>query len=94
MCLLRFQCGLGIIKRKGLSRTKPFYAGSLWIEQASAEKLLKYQKALVVNKLPDLMTKYIDQKIAERHAECAGISFLDGRAPTAPTLHMFAKWFR
>ena len=37
---------LGIIHRKGLSRTRHIDTGLLWIQQAAAERRLEYAKVL------------------------------------------------
>ena len=52
---------LGIIKRKGLGRSRCIDTGLQWIQQTAAEPRLTYHTVFGKNNLADLTTKYLDQ---------------------------------
>ena len=47
---------LGIIKRRGLGKTRHIDIGLLWIQETAAEKRLKFNKVLGRDDLADLYT--------------------------------------
>ena len=79
---------LGIIKRRGLGKTRHIDTGLLWIQEVAAEKRLKFGKVLGRDNPADLFTKYLDWDTMHRHCTRLSTSFDDGRAETAPKLHM------
>ena len=84
---------LGIIKRRGLGKTRHIDTGLLWIQGGAAEKRLKFKKVLGRGNLADLYAKHLDWDIIARHRARVSLSFDDGRATTAPKLSMLkAIW--
>ena len=59
---------LGIIKRRGLGKTRHIDTGSLWIQQTAAENRLKFGKVLGRDNPADLYTKYLDWNTIRRHS--------------------------
>merc|ERR1711884_964058 len=83
----------GIIKRRGLGKTRHIDTGYLWIQQTAAEKRLKFGKVLGRDNPADMYTKYLDWDTIRRHSERVSADFVDGRASTAPELHTLrALW--
>ena len=84
---------LGIIKRGGLRRTQQIDTGLLWIQEVAAQKRLKFGKVLGRDNPADLFTKYLDWETVLRHCMRASTTCDDGRAETAPKLHLLkAVW--
>merc|ERR1711884_807467 len=78
---------LGIVKRRGLGKTRHIDTGYLWIQQTAAEKRLKFGKVLGRDNPADLYTKYLDWESIRRRSERVSADFTDGRAQTALELH-------
>ena len=84
---------LGIIKRRGLGKTRHIDTGLLWIQEVAAEKRLKVGKVLGRDNPADLYTKYLDWDTIQRHCHRMSSIFDEGRAESAPKLHMLkAIW--
>lgn len=82
---------LGIIRRRGLSRTRRIDTGLLCIQQTGAEKRLQYSKVLGTENHVDLMTKYLTADVNEKPRQRLHVQFTEGRAATAPTLSKITK---
>ena len=78
---------LGIIKRRGIGKTRHIDTGYLWIQQTAAEKRLEFGKVLGRDNPADLYTKYLDWEPIRRHSEKISGKFEDGRAASASELH-------
>ena len=48
---------LGIIKRKGLGKTRHIQTAYLWVQDVSEDRRLEYQQVAGVQNCADLMTK-------------------------------------
>ena len=84
---------LCIIKRGGLGKTRYIDTGLLWRQEVAAEKRWKFGKALGRDNPADFYTKYLDWETMRRHSERISADVVDGRAATAPELHMMkAMW--
>ena len=84
---------LGIIKRKGLGKTRHIDTGLLWVLEVAAEKLLTFGKVLGRDNPADLYTKHFDWETIARHCGRMSTTFDEGRATTAPKLYMLkAVW--
>ena len=77
---------LGIIKRKGLGKTRHIDIGLLWIQQTAAENRLKFGKVLGKDNPADLYTKYLDAETIHRHCRTIAAECTEGRAESAPEL--------
>ena len=71
---------LGIIKRRGLGKTRHIDTGFLWIQQTAAERRLQFGKALGRDNPADLYTKYLDWETIQRHSDKISIEYTEGRA--------------
>ena len=60
---------LGIIKWRGLGRTRHIDSGLLWIQQTAADQRLKYAKVLGKENLADLFTKFLDAVASATHIQ-------------------------
>ena len=78
---------LGIIKRRGLGKTRHIHTGLLWIQQIAAEQRLKFSKVLGTNNPADLFTKYLDEKTNNHLTGNLGYEAIGGRSNEAPNLH-------
>ena len=84
---------LGIIERKGLGKTQHIGTGFLWIQQTAAERRLQFGKVLGRDNPADLFTKYFDWETMKRHSPKRSLDYTDGRASSAPELHVLrAMW--
>ena len=84
---------LGIIKRRGLGKTRHIDTGLLWIQEVAAEKRLKFNKVLGRDNPADLYTKHLDWDTIARHCARMSMDFAEARASTAPELSMLkAIW--
>ena len=78
---------LGIIHRKGLGRTRHIDTGLLWIQKTAAEKRLEYAKVLGAENPADLLPKYLNAEVMDRHCAKFDTSFEEGRAAAAHNWH-------
>ena len=84
---------LGIIKRRGLGKTRHIDTGLLWVQEVAAERRLKFGKVLGRDNPADLFTKHLDWETIQRHCRRISSTFNEGRAETAPSLHLLrAIW--
>ena len=84
---------LGIIKRRGLGKTRHIDTGLLWIQDIAAERRFKFSKVLGRDDPADLYTKQLDWDTIMRHCSLMFAKFEDGRAEAAPELHnLRAAW--
>ena len=77
---------LGIINRRGLGRARHIDTGLLSVQQAAAEKRLRYSKVLGTINPADLVTQYLTADANEGHCPRPSVHFALGRASSAPTL--------
>ena len=69
---------IGIIKGRGLGKTRHIDTGYLGIQQTAAENRLKFGKVLGRDNPADLYTKYLDWDTIRRHSEYLSLDFADG----------------
>ena len=77
---------LGIIARTGLGKMRHLDTNFLWIQQASAEKRLKYGKVDGKENVADLMTKHVARDLCLKHCEGMQIFRRESRHEKAPAL--------
>ena len=79
---------LGIMKRRGVGKTRHIDIGLLLIQEVAAEKRLRFGEVLGRDNPADLFTKHRDWHTIHRHCGRVSTTVDDGRAETAPKLHM------
>ena len=76
----------GICRRTGIGKARHLAVGQLWVQERVRMgdfALLKHPGA----KNPaDMLTKAVNQELAFRHGQAAGLSYEEGRPQTAPLL--------
>ena len=78
---------LGIIRRKGLGKTRHIDTSHLWVQQIAAERRLLCTKILGKENPADLFTKYLDNMTVGKHVAKLNCKYIEGRASSAPQLH-------
>ena len=63
---------LGIIKRRGFSKTRHLDTNWLWIQEKNANKSIEYSKLSGSNNAADLFTKYLDKDTIAKHMQSLG----------------------
>ena len=53
---------------------------------------MKYHKVLGTKNPSDILTKYVNGDLLERHVESLGVRFEGGRAETAPEMNSVESW--
>ena len=71
---------IGMVKRKGNGKMRHIRIGQLWIQQKSEDGDLQFVKVSGEANPADLMTKYLAEKVAMRHMEFIGQTFVAGRS--------------
>ena len=71
---------LAIIHRKGVGKVRHLDTGVLWLQQKELQEAVEFLKVAGMKNPSDLMTKNVDQALAEQHLSALGFTFADGRA--------------
>ena len=83
---------LGISQRAGIGKVRHLRTQGLWVQECRITGRLKYHKVLGTKNPSDILTKYVNGDLLERHVESLGVRFEGGRAETAPEMNSVESW--
>ena len=75
---------IGICRRTGLGKVRHLAVGQLWVQEKLRAGEFTLHKHPGPENPGDLLTKHLDASSIRGHCRRAGMSFLDGRADSAP----------
>ena len=74
---------LGIISRKGLGKVRHLDINHLWIQQAAAQRRIKYENVAGTSNPTDLMTKELAAAEIEKYVDMMSAQYAEGRPEIA-----------
>ena len=77
---------IGICRRRGLGKIRHLAVADLWVQDKVKNKEFELEKILGANNPADLLTKYLDGTVQDKHVAALGLQFENGRAASAPKL--------
>ena len=77
---------IGICRRRGLGKIRHLAVADLWVQDKLKCKEFALEKILGADNPADLLTKYLDGTIQDKHLVRLGLKSEEGRAATAPKL--------
>ena len=78
---------LGIAKRKGAGKMRHVNINTLWIQGVQEKEGVEFNKILGSNSPADLMTKYLNTDVINKHLTTLGQEMREGRADEALEMH-------
>ena len=63
---------LGVVQRRGIGKLRHVHTNFLWVQEASASKVIDYRKEKGADNCADLMTKYVTKELVDRFCERLG----------------------
>ena len=75
---------LGIALRKGLGKVRHIEVNQLWVQDKVAAGELVIHKVGTCENLADILTKYVDQRLLDRHSVRMSAHADEGRHALAP----------
>ena len=73
---------IGMVSRQGCGKMRHVRVGLLWIQERQEEGDFEFRKVAGEENPGDLMTKYLGQKVIDRHMSALYQRFEAGRAKT------------
>lgn len=77
---------LGITNRAGIGKVRHLRTQGLWVQEARVSGRIAYKKVLGEKNPADLLTKHLSADVTSRHIETLNMTWVGGRAESAPTL--------
>ena len=77
---------IGICRRRGLGKIRHLAVADLWVQDKVKNKEFELEKILGANNPADLLTKYLDGTVQDKHVTALGLQFENSRAASAPKL--------
>ena len=74
---------IGICKRRGLGRVRHLAVADLWVQERLRTHDFELVKVLGSDNPADLLTKYLDRALHQKHIKALNLTFEDGRAESA-----------
>ena len=74
---------IGICKRRGLGRVRHLAVADLWLQDRLRTQDVQLLKVPGSNNAADMLTKYLDRSLHEKHLQSLDLVFEDGRAQSA-----------
>ena len=84
---------LGMIRRKGIGKTRHIDTSFLWVQEKSASKEIKYGKIPGKDNPADLFTKFLSGDEIDKHMTAMDFEFKSGHDDIALTLDTFDENF-
>ena len=75
---------IGIVRRQGLGRIRHLAVGDLWVQQRSKNKKVQYMKLDGSRNTSDILTKYVEKEVIQRHMRSLNMEFRTGRHADTP----------
>ena len=76
----------GIALRKGLGKVRHIEVNQLWVQDRVAVGELLVSKIGTDENLADMLTKYVDKRLLEKHSAGMSVFSEEGRHPLAPAV--------
>ena len=77
---------IGICRRRGLGQVRHLAVADLWVQEKLKTKTFTLSKVPGVDNPSDILTKYVERALFDKHLPTAGLVFMEGRADSAPTI--------
>ena len=77
---------IGICRRRGLGKIRHLARADLWVQDKVKNKEFGLDNILGAENPADLLTKYLDGALQDKHVSTLGLKFEEGRAASAPRL--------
>ena len=74
---------IGICRRRGLGRVRHLAVADLWVQDRLRSGDFELCKVAGADNVADLMTKYLDRPLHDRHVKALGLEDEEGRASSA-----------
>ena len=78
---------LGIVRRKGVGKTRHIDTGFLWIQEKNESKELRFDKVLGEANPADMYTKVLASDAIRKHMSTMGFEYADGKDDTALSIN-------
>ena len=78
---------LGIVRRKGVGKTRHIDTGLLWIQEKNESKELRFDKVLGEANPADMYTKVLASDAIRKHMSTMGFEYADGKDDIALTIN-------
>ena len=77
---------IGICRRRGLGKIRHLAVADLWVQERLRSGDFALTKVRGTDNPSDVLTKYSDRATLAKHIENMGLTFVEGRAESAPEL--------
>ena len=77
---------IGICRRRGLGKIRHLATADLWVQDRIKKKDFDLIKVPGASNPSDVLTKHVDRSLLDRHLEAMNLSFVAGRATSAPKI--------
>ena len=77
---------IGIARRRGLGKVRHLATADLWIQDRLRKKDFALVKIPGAENPADMLTKYVDKALMQKHMSKLGLHYEGGRAASAPSI--------